>query len=73
MKQLVEGIAVLTGGKGRIAKGIKLFKNSPDSYLIISGVDKNIKNIDIIPKELLKIIEYLLIENQKLLLIMLKQ
>ena len=51
---LVEGIAVLTGGKGRIAKGIKLFKSSPGSYLIISGVDKNIKNIDIVPKELLK-------------------
>ena len=51
---LLEGIAVLTGGKGRIAKGIKLFKSSPGSYLIISGVDKNIKNIDIIPKELLK-------------------
>ena len=50
----LEGIAVLTGGKGRIAKGIKLFKSSPNSYLIISGVDKNIKNIDIVPKELLK-------------------
>ena len=50
----VEGIAVLTGGKGRIGKGIKLFKNSPGSYLIISGVDKNIKNIDIVPTELLK-------------------
>ena len=51
----LEGIAVLTGGKGRIAKGIKLFKSSsPGSYLIISGVDKNIKNIDIVPKELLK-------------------
>ena len=49
-----EGIAVLTGGKGRIAKGIKLFKSSPGSYLIISGVDKKIKNIDIIPIELLK-------------------
>ena len=28
MKQATEGIAVLTGGKGRIAKGIKLFKTA---------------------------------------------
>ena len=51
-KLSTQGIAVLTGGKGRIAKGVKLFKNSPNSYLLISGVDKNIKNSDIIPKEL---------------------
>ena len=44
----------MTGGKGRIAKGIKLFKSSPNSYLLISGVDKGIKNSDIIPKDLLK-------------------
>ena len=49
-----EGIAVLTGGKGRIAKGIKLFKSSPNSYLLISGVDKGIKNIDIVPEDFLK-------------------
>ena len=51
MSKPLEGIAVLTGGKGRIAKGIKLFKSSPSSYLLISGVDKSIKNIDIIPKD----------------------
>ena len=39
-----QGIAVLTGGKGRIAKGIELFRNNPESYLIISGVDKKVVN-----------------------------
>ena len=51
---LVQGVAVLTGGRGRIAKGIKSFKNNPSSYLIISGVNKKIKNIEVIPEELLE-------------------
>ena len=33
-------IIVLTGGKGRIQKGIDLFKNNYGSYLFISGVFK---------------------------------
>ena len=53
-KELIEGVAVLTGGKGRIAKGIELFENTPNSYLIISGVDKSIKNIEVLSKELLE-------------------
>jgi len=52
-KILVEGIAVLTGGKGRIDKGIELFKASPNNYLIISGVDKSIKIIEVVPKDIL--------------------
>ena len=52
-KLSVEGIAVLTGGKGRIAKGIGLFKESPNSYLIISGVDKSIKSIEVVPEDIL--------------------
>ncbi len=52
-QELVEGIAVLTGGKGRIAKGIELFKENPYSFLIISGVDKSIKSIEVVPKDIL--------------------
>ena len=48
-----QGIAVLTGGKGRIAKGIEVFKNNPESYLIISGVDKKVAIEDILPKDFL--------------------
>ena len=53
-KQAIQGIAILTGGKGRIAKGINLFKASPNSLLLISGVDKNISTNEVIPEELLK-------------------
>ncbi len=52
--QEFQGIAVLTGGKGRIAKGIKLFKENPSRYLLISGVDKSTKKIDVLPEELLE-------------------
>ena len=48
-----QGIAVLTGGKGRIAKGIEVFRNNPESYLIISGVDKKVAIEDILPKDFL--------------------
>ena len=48
-----QGIAVLTGGKGRIAKGIEVFRNNPESYLIISGVDKKVEIEDILPKDFL--------------------
>ena len=50
----IQAIAVLTGGKGRIDKGLNLFKKIPNSFLLISGVDKNIKSNEIIPEELLK-------------------
>ncbi len=48
-----QGIAVLTGGKGRIAKGIEVFRNNPESYLIISGVDKKVSIEDVLPKDFL--------------------
>ena len=52
--EVVQGIAVLTGGKGRVAKGIKIFKENQNVNMIISGVDKSIKNIDVIPIGLLE-------------------
>ena len=52
--EVVQGVAVLTGGKGRVAKGIKIFKENQSIYMIISGVDKSIKNIDVIHKDLLE-------------------
>ena len=49
-----DGIAVLTGGKGRIKLGIDLFKNS-NAKLIISGINKKVKKYNsIIPNELIK-------------------
>ncbi len=50
----IQGIAVLTGGKGRIAEGIKIFRKNPESYLLISGVDKSIEIEEIIPFDFLK-------------------
>ena len=50
----IEGIAVLTGGKGRIAEGIKVSKKNPKSFLLISGVDKSVNIEEIIPKDFLK-------------------
>ncbi|MBF96715.1 MAG: hypothetical protein CFH34_00239 [Alphaproteobacteria bacterium MarineAlpha9_Bin4] len=50
----IDGIAVLTGGKGRIAEGIKIFKENPESYLLISGVDKIVEIEEIIPVDFLK-------------------
>ena len=47
-----DGIAVLTGGKGRINLGLDLFKKSSNLRLIISGVDKKVSNSSIIPKNL---------------------
>ena len=48
-----QGIAVLTGGKGRIAEAIKIFRENPLSYLLISGVDKSVKIEDIVPEDFL--------------------
>ena len=47
-----EGIAVLTGGKGRIDLGLKLFKKNKNLQLIISGVDKKVSGKSIIPDNL---------------------
>ena len=44
-----EGIAVLTGGKGRINLGLELFKKNRNLKLIISGVDKKVSEVSIIP------------------------
>ena len=44
----VEGIAVLTGGKGRIEKALSIFNNYPKSKLIISGVHKKVSLNNII-------------------------
>ena len=49
-----DGIAVLTGGKGRINLGLKLFKESKNLRLIISGVDKKVADRIIIPDDVKK-------------------
>ncbi|MEC8100472.1 MAG: YdcF family protein [Pseudomonadota bacterium] len=49
----IQGIAVLTGGKGRISEGLEVFKSYKDIYLLISGVDKSIKIEEILPANLL--------------------
>ena len=60
-----QGIAVLTGGKGRIAKGIEVFRNNPESYLIISGVDKKVAIEDVLPKDFLVNPKVFIDKNQK--------
>ena len=47
-----DGIAVLTGGKGRINLGLELFNKNRNLRLIISGVDKKVSNKSIIPNDL---------------------
>ena len=47
-----DGIAVLTGGKGRINLGLKLFSENRTLKLIISGVDKQVSVNNIIPNDL---------------------
>ena len=44
-----EGIAILTGGKGRISLGLELFNKNRNLKLIISGVDKKVSEVSIIP------------------------
>ena len=44
-----DGIAVLTGGKGRIKLGLELFSLRSNIQLIISGVDKKVSDSTIIP------------------------
>ncbi len=47
-----DGIAVLTGGKGRINLGLELFSKNKNLRLIISGVDKKVSNNSIIPNDI---------------------
>ena len=47
-----DGIAVLTGGKGRINLGLELFNSNRNLRLIISGVDKKVSDTSIIPEDL---------------------
>ena len=47
-----DGIAVLTGGKGRINLGLELFIKRKNLKLIISGVDKKVSDKSIIPNDL---------------------
>ena len=47
-----DGIAVLTGGKGRINLGLELFNKNRNLRLIISGVDKKVSNKSIIPNDI---------------------
>jgi len=44
-----DGIAVLTGGKGRINLGLTLFNDNRNLQLIISGVDKKVSDKVIVP------------------------
>lgn len=47
-----DGLAVLTGGKGRIGLGLELFNKHNNLRLIISGVDKKVSDKSIIPNDL---------------------
>jgi uncharacterized SAM-binding protein YcdF (DUF218 family) len=47
-----DGIAVLTGGKGRVDLGLELFNKNINLRLIISGVDKKVSAKSIIPNDL---------------------
>ena len=47
-----DGIAVLTGGKGRISLGLNLFSENTNLQLIISGVDKQVSIDTIVPVDL---------------------
>jgi uncharacterized SAM-binding protein YcdF (DUF218 family) len=47
-----DGIAVLTGGKGRIKLGLDLLKANNNIKLIISGVDKKVSELSILPENL---------------------
>ena len=49
---LTDGIAVLTGGKGRINLGLDLLNKDKNLKLIISGVDKKVSRASIIPNNL---------------------
>ena len=48
-----DGIAVLTGGTGRINLGLELFNKNKNLKLIISGVDRNVSDKSIIPNNIM--------------------
>ena len=50
--EATDGIAVLTGGKGRINLGLALLKENKNMKLIISGVGKKVSRSSIIPNNL---------------------
>ena len=50
--EISDGIAVLTGGKGRINLGLELFYKNNGLQLIISGVDKKVSEKSIVPNDL---------------------
>ena len=47
----IDGIAILTGGKGRIDLGLNLFKKKSNIRLIISGVDKKVSINSVLPSK----------------------
>ena len=47
----IDGIAILTGGKGRIGLGLNLFTKQSNIKLIISGVDKKISINSVLPSK----------------------
>ena len=47
----IDGIAILTGGKGRISLGLNLFTKQSNIKLIISGVDKKISINSVLPSK----------------------
>ena len=50
----IDSIAILTGGKGRISLGLKLFIEHSNIKLIISGVDKKVSVNSVLPAKLHK-------------------
>ena len=52
LEKNIDGIAILTGGKGRIDLGLSLFRKKPNIKLIISGVDKKISINSVLPSKL---------------------
>jgi len=47
----IDGIAILTGGKGRIDLGLRLFTKQSNIKLIISGVDKKVSINSVLPSK----------------------
>ena len=47
----IDGIAILTGGKGRIDLGLNLFKEQSNIRLIISGVDNKVSINSVLPSK----------------------
>jgi uncharacterized SAM-binding protein YcdF (DUF218 family) len=43
-----DGVVVLTGGKGRFARGVEVLKKSYSRRLLVSGVDRSVRRDDFI-------------------------